>query len=91
MALAEATATAVSAALAAESTAAAATINSAAATVAAAAATALATAPITFDPIDALSFARALAAADAVATLVLQAVTFQGARREAWTAAHKPL
>ena len=49
---------------------------------------ALATAAITFD---ALSFARALTAADAAAALTLQALVFQGARREAWTTAHKPL
>ena len=71
--------------------AATATITSATATAAAAAAMAIATAAISPDLVDTLSFAGALTAADATAALTLQAVTFQGAHREAWTAAHKPL
>ena len=91
MAPAEADSTAVSAAAAAESA------DSAATTATIPSAAAIATAAITPDPVETrstrretLSFALALAAADAAAALALHAVTFQGARREAWTAAHKP-
>ena len=84
-----------------------ATIASAGATVTAAVATSLAAVAISPDPVeapplagalasaaitfDALSFARALTAADAAAALALHALVFQGAHREAWAAAHKPL
>ena len=65
-----------------------ATITSAIATVAA---MSIATAAIFPDLVDTLSFAGALAAADATAAHTLQSLIFQGAHREAWTAAHKPL
>jgi hypothetical protein len=76
---------------AASDLAAIATIASAGATVTAAAATALAPAAITLDPVETLSFARVLAAADAAAALTLDPLAFQGAYREAWTATHKPV
>jgi pilus assembly protein FimV len=84
---AEAVATAVSAAAAST-----ATITSATATAAAfATAMAIATAAISPDLVDTLSFAGALTSADATAAPTLEPLTFQGASREAWAAAHKPV